>query len=316
MSINKFSKDIADFNEKFGVQQRTFGFFDLTDEEATFALKALREEVQEYETALLEEDTEGQFDALIDLVYFAMGRAAIHSFPFDQGWNRVHQANMAKERATCASQSKRGSALDIIKPEGWKPPYLEDLLTFPRNEEMVVPRVFIVEGPDACGKTSLARALAKRFDAVYIHMTATETLIPAMADYTANMIENAKVNLAQGRSVVFDRAWISELCYGGVFRGTVFADVADQAKAFNELKPTTIFCMDPNCAEVAADRHEEHLDEVHPYSREDYLKVYAEYENLMDYHSTSTQGPWCTAVKWFDDYLTAEQSADEFLQNI
>jgi hypothetical protein len=29
---------------------------------------------------------------------------------------------MAKERCTDASQSKRGTALDIRKPEGWKKP--------------------------------------------------------------------------------------------------------------------------------------------------------------------------------------------------
>lgn len=305
MSINKLSKDIADFNKKFGVAQRTFGFYELTDEEASFALKALREEVNEYEEALETGDTEAQFDALIDIAYFTMGRAAIHNFPFDAGWNRVHQANMAKVKAKSASESKRGSALDIVKPEGWEAPQLDDLLMEPPIPR---PRVFIVEGPDACGKTSFAKALAKRFDAVYLHMTATKTLIPAMPDYTANMIENAKTNLAQGRSVVFDRAWVSELCYGTVFRSKEYSDVMVQAEAFAALNPTTILCMDPNGAEAAADRHEGHIDEAHPYSREDYLKVYKEYDRFMLEHA------W-TSVKWFDDHLTAEESAQAFLSN-
>jgi hypothetical protein len=35
---------------------------------------------------------------------------------------------MQKRRAQSANESKRGSAFDIVKPDGWTPPDLTDLL--------------------------------------------------------------------------------------------------------------------------------------------------------------------------------------------
>ena len=51
----------------------------------------------------------------------------LNRWKFAEAWNRVHAANMAKERATCAEDSKHGSAQDIIKPEGWTAPDHRDL---------------------------------------------------------------------------------------------------------------------------------------------------------------------------------------------
>jgi predicted HAD superfamily Cof-like phosphohydrolase len=47
---------------------------------------------------------------------------------WDLLWNDVHRANMTKERALRAEQSKRGSTYDIIKPAGWVPPQSEELV--------------------------------------------------------------------------------------------------------------------------------------------------------------------------------------------
>lgn len=69
-----------------------------------------------------------QFDALIDLVYVALGTSYLHGTDFDEGWRRVHAANMSKVRAESASDSKRGSAFDVVKPRGWKPADLSDLV--------------------------------------------------------------------------------------------------------------------------------------------------------------------------------------------
>jgi len=71
---------------------------------------------------------EAAFDALIDLVYFALGTAYIHGFPFKKGWDRVHAANMKKVRALRPADSKRDTVYDVIKPEGWEPPAFDDLL--------------------------------------------------------------------------------------------------------------------------------------------------------------------------------------------
>lgn len=71
---------------------------------------------------------EQQFDGLIDLVYVALGTAHLHGFEFNEGWRRVHDANMAKVRVENAADSARKSKFDVVKPKGWVPPKLSDLL--------------------------------------------------------------------------------------------------------------------------------------------------------------------------------------------
>ena len=71
---------------------------------------------------------EKQLDALVDLVYVALGTAYLHGFDFDEAWRRVHAANMKKIRATLSEQSARGSIHDVVKPPGWTAPNLSDLV--------------------------------------------------------------------------------------------------------------------------------------------------------------------------------------------
>lgn len=70
------------------------------------------------------------FDALIDLVYVALGTAQLMGYPWQKGWDLVQGANMAKVRAQAdGSDSLRGSSFDVVKPEGWTAPDIEALLT-------------------------------------------------------------------------------------------------------------------------------------------------------------------------------------------
>ena len=69
-----------------------------------------------------------RLDALVDLVYVALGTAYLHGFNFAEAWRRVQRANMSKVRAERADQSKRGSTFDVVKPEGWKAPDHTDLV--------------------------------------------------------------------------------------------------------------------------------------------------------------------------------------------
>lgn len=107
----------------------------LPPETQEFRLKFLHEELKEYEDAVDQltqygespERLENAFDALIDLVYVTLGTAHLHGFDFRNGWRRVHRANMGKVLAGDAGLSKRGYALDVVKPAGWTPPNLKDL---------------------------------------------------------------------------------------------------------------------------------------------------------------------------------------------
>lgn len=130
MSLNLLL-DVQNFHEKFQIPCSLEPC--LPDEEtATFRLNRLQEEVNEYDEAIQEGDMAKACDALVDLVYIAIGNALIHGYPMAEVWSRVHKANMAKVRATSADQSRHGTTLDIIKPEGWVPANFDDL--FPKVE--------------------------------------------------------------------------------------------------------------------------------------------------------------------------------------
>ena len=69
------------------------------------------------------------FDALLDLVYVAMGTAHLLGYPWQEGWDAVQKANMEKVRAAKdGSDSKRASAWDVVKPKGWRAPDIRGIL--------------------------------------------------------------------------------------------------------------------------------------------------------------------------------------------
>lgn len=110
----------------------------------TFRLIFLNEELTEYtnaSTALVQglsespidygdyqHQLEQSLDALVDLVYVALGTSYLHGFDFGEAWRRVQAANMAKVRAASSEDSSRGSSYDVVKPEGWQPPDHSDLV--------------------------------------------------------------------------------------------------------------------------------------------------------------------------------------------
>lgn len=66
-----------------------------------------------------------QADALVDLVYFALGTAVMLGLPWQQLWDDVHRANMSKVRGI---KPTRGHAADVVKPDGWVGPRTEEIL--------------------------------------------------------------------------------------------------------------------------------------------------------------------------------------------
>lgn len=158
-------EQVAQFHVKFGlpgVEQEKPR--ELTDEETLFRINFMLEELAEYagcsgylmlearlkyfcnqmrmfassdpdlDMVLFDRDStrdfHGQLDALVDLSYVLHGTALFHGFNrFDQAFDTVHAANMAKERATRPEQSKRGTTFDVVKPKGWTPPVLTEFLS-------------------------------------------------------------------------------------------------------------------------------------------------------------------------------------------
>ncbi len=80
----------------------------------------MTEELTEYMKA---ESIEDEFDALIDLVYIAIGTARMQGLNFELGFIRVHQANMRKVKG--GKDVFKGG---VKKPNDWQKPYLKDLV--------------------------------------------------------------------------------------------------------------------------------------------------------------------------------------------
>ena len=126
-------KMVCDFNNKFGLPQ-TKGPGWPEDEMVRLKLRHMEEELNEVRASYINGDLEGYFDGLIDLIYVALGAAYFSNLDFNEGFRRVHEANMTKVRAEKASDSKRGSTYDIVKPTGWVAPTLDDLVTRKEKE--------------------------------------------------------------------------------------------------------------------------------------------------------------------------------------
>lgn len=129
--FNHEFNDVAEFHRKFDLPT----FWDdvephlLDDELTAFRTKFMEEELEEFKTAVAQGNLADAADALVDLVYVAMGTAHMMHLPWHELWAEVQRANMAKARAAQdGSDSKRGSAFDVVKPEGWRPPDIEGVL--------------------------------------------------------------------------------------------------------------------------------------------------------------------------------------------
>ena len=117
---------VGRFHSKFGLPVATPGSVPRIVDDSTFLFRYqfLQEELQELLRAHRAGDLAEVADALVDLVYVALGTAHMYGVPFDEVFAEVQRANMSKERASGDGdgRSKRGSGLDVVKPEGWTPP--------------------------------------------------------------------------------------------------------------------------------------------------------------------------------------------------
>jgi len=112
-------------HKKFGIDY-TGDPRHLEAEEKAFRVVCLREEIDEYEEAKSKED---ELDALIDVIFFALGTLERHGYPFTSPFIKVTQANMAKKLAKASNVvSKRSFDIDLIKPDGWKAPDMSEFV--------------------------------------------------------------------------------------------------------------------------------------------------------------------------------------------
>lgn len=101
--------------------------------------------------------------------------------------------------------------------------------------------IFIIEGPDGAGKTTLARQLAKDYDLEYHHEGPPPT--DKVTQYYINLLLDAK-----DKRIIFDRLALGEMVYGPILRGRNALGVDGWNKFVNvmvDVKAHHIVCLPP-----------------------------------------------------------------------
>ena len=135
---NSYYQKVLEFRTKFELDSAIADYPTFWDE-VRKKLEHLSEENNELNESLF--DTENRHDAadaIGDLIYLLCGLAAVLKVPLDEVFDRIHEANMKKERVLSESESKRNDPFDLKKPNGWSAPSFDDLFEkdFPFEESM------------------------------------------------------------------------------------------------------------------------------------------------------------------------------------
>ena len=125
MDKDTLLRDIDAFHKKYKFEKNEKVGIPDDNELVNFRTSFLMEELAEYTQAITKKDAAGALDALVDIVYIALGTAWLFNLPFEKAWDQVQKANMSKIR-TKSKSKKRGTSFDVVKPKGWKGPSHED----------------------------------------------------------------------------------------------------------------------------------------------------------------------------------------------
>lgn len=169
--------------------------------EKAFRVKALQEELDEYNMASTLVD---EYDALLDLIVFAVGTLDRQGLPLLEGFEKVMKANMAKEVGQ-NGEKRGGFKRDLVKPKGWVGPEAE--------LKQIIDRV-PVESVAPSSDGTIQPGFAPKFDATKVRVDLLP-IVPMMQ--VANVFGfGAKKYFAnsyrQGETVAWSRT------YGSILR--------------------------------------------------------------------------------------------------
>lgn len=118
-----FQHQVVEFNQRvLNIEPRPNDM--LNTAEHDISVKCLTEEIDEFVEAHAKGDYIGCVDAIIDLMYFAVGvmyKMGLTPEEMDACMTAVHEANMEKKLGVNHRRGD-GSAADAVKPEGWVSP--------------------------------------------------------------------------------------------------------------------------------------------------------------------------------------------------
>lgn len=176
---------------KFGLENTT-GPDHLTKEEKEFRSAAMLEELNEYIAA---DTLVDQYDALLDLIVFAVGTLERHGFPLQAGFEKVMEANMAKELGQ-NGEKRGGFKRDLVKPEGWTAPEAKLQL--------------ILDGDTAPGSDGhIVSGFAPKFDAakVRVDLLPIEPMLQIANVFGFGAKKYFANSYRQGETVVWSRTY-------------------------------------------------------------------------------------------------------------
>jgi len=119
---------VAEFNEKIlrlpPKWENNEPVTGLSDATMQLSHKQLLEEICEWEDADLDNDLPGQVDAMLDLIYFALGvlyKMGLSPLEINTLFEAVHNANMTKAIGKKKGRKVEGTT-DAVKPVDFKDP--------------------------------------------------------------------------------------------------------------------------------------------------------------------------------------------------
>ncbi len=113
--------DVGDFHTRIGYPEADTPTMDMPGN-ARDRIRHMLEEIEEYDLALKKNDLGKCVDAMVDLIYIAIGTVRSHGVAINPCWDAVQAANMQKVG------DPDGNWKNCIKPEGWKPPDLDTII--------------------------------------------------------------------------------------------------------------------------------------------------------------------------------------------
>lgn len=120
-------ENINSLNEKFNINADVKSLPpELKDQYLAFRINFLIEELQELQLAHAEKDSENIVDALIDIIYIALGTLNTFEIDTQKAWDRVHFANMLKEKGKKEGRKNNLNFPDLKKPKDWRGPHHND----------------------------------------------------------------------------------------------------------------------------------------------------------------------------------------------
>ena len=123
--MSDWANDIYMMHNKFGVKEwfeKNKDDKDLMRKYIMFRMLMIGEEYQETLSAINNSDAEEVVDGLIDMCVFAIGTLDVMGVDANKAWDKVYEANMAKQPGVKPGRPNRFGLPDLLKPSRWQPP--------------------------------------------------------------------------------------------------------------------------------------------------------------------------------------------------